>query len=195
MTDRMINQLIALNIIDREEEDIYRFGMEVLSLKILHYVSYLLIAVFFHEIIRFLIFFVAFVLLRKSAGGYHVKTKSGCYICSCIMVLTIILFTKGFSGLLLQQINLGCMAIILTGDIIIWKIAPLGNRSRIFDEEENEIFKHRTRMLLVFENLFVFVLVVMGQNAYVVPIALAVGCEATLLLLERLRKGSNKIGQ
>lgn len=195
MADRIINQLITLDIINREDADVYQFGLEILSLKVFHYISYLLIAISFHEIICFLIFFMAFILLRKSAGGYHAKTKGRCYFSSCITVLVMIMCIKGFSGLTLWQISLGCMLIVLAGDMIIWKIAPLGNRSRILDEEENKIFRHRTHLFLVFENLFVFMLMAMRQNAYALPIVLAVGCEAALLLLEKLRKGSNEIEQ
>lgn len=102
---------------------------------------------------------------------------------------------KRFSGLLLWQISLGCVPIVLVGDIIIWKMAPLGNRNRTLDEEENRIFKHRAHAFLIFENLFVFMLMALGKSIYAVPIVLAVGCEAVLLLLEKLRKGSNEIEQ
>ena len=195
MADRIIRQLIALELIDGEEEDIYRFGLEVLSLKVLHYVIYLLIAAFLHEIPRFLILAVAFILLRKSAGGYHAKTKSGCYVGSCVTVLIMILCIKGFSGLVPRQIILGSMFIMLAGDIIIWKMAPSGNRSRTFDEAEKRIFKHRTRMVLIFETISVSVLIAAGKEVYAIPIVLAIGCEMVLLLLEKLRKGSHEIEQ
>lgn len=192
MADRIIRQLIALELIDGEEEDIYRFGLEVLSLKVLHYVSYLLIAAFLHEIPRFLILAVAFILLRKSAGGYHAKTKSGCYVGSCVTVLIMTLCIKGFSSLVPWQIILGSM---LAGDIIIWKMAPSGNRSRTFDETEERIFKHRTRMVLIFETISVSVLIAAGKEVYAIPVVLAIGCEMVLLLLEKLRKGSHEIEQ
>lgn len=195
MTDRIISQLIALELIDGEEEEIYRFGLEVLLLKALHYASYLLIAALMHEIPRFFILALAFILLRKSAGGYHAKTRSGCYIGSCVTVLILILCIKVFSGSAFWQITLGCMFIILAGDLIIWKVAPSGNRNRILDEEENRIFKHRTRMILIFENISVFVLIAVGKGIYTIPIILAIGCEMVLLLLEKLRKGSHEIEQ
>ena len=37
MTDRILSQLIKLNMIDSEDEEIYRFGLEGLSLKLIHY--------------------------------------------------------------------------------------------------------------------------------------------------------------
>lgn len=195
MADKIIRQLIALELIDGEEEDIYRFGLEVLSLKVLHYASYLLIAAFLHEIPRFIAFVLAFILLRKNAGGYHAKTKSGCYVGSCVTVLTMILCIKGFSVLAPWKITLGSMFIMLAGDIIIWKMAPSGNRSRIFDETEERIFKHRTHIVLIFETLAVSVIIAAGKEVYAIPVGLAIGCEMVLLLLEKLRKGSHEIEQ
>ena len=87
MTDRILNQLIKLNIIDSEDEEIYRFGLEGIFLKLIHYLSYFLIAALLREWVRFLLFFSAFLLLRKNAGGYHAKTKGGCYVSSCLTVL------------------------------------------------------------------------------------------------------------
>lgn len=195
MADRIIRQLIALELIDGEEEDIYRFGLEVLFLKVLHYASYLLIAAFLHEIPCFLILVFAFILLRKSAGGYHAKTKSGCYVGSCVTVLIMILCIKEFSVLAPWQITLGSILIMLAGDISIWKTAPSGNRSRIFDETEERIFKHRTHIVLIFETLAVSVIIAAGKEVYAIPIVLAIGCEMVLLLLEKLRKGSHEIEQ
>ena len=40
MTDRIIKQLMKLQIINSEEEEIYRFGLEALFLKGVHYISY-----------------------------------------------------------------------------------------------------------------------------------------------------------
>lgn len=153
MADRIIGQLVTLGLIDREEEPIYRFGLEALVLKALHYASYLLIAVSFCEVFRFLVFFTAFTMLRKNAGGYHAKTKGGCYVGSCATVLAMLLCIKGFSVLPPLLAVLVCLSITLTGNIVVWVVAPLGNRNRAFDKEEDRVFKHRTHIYLISENL------------------------------------------
>lgn len=193
MTDRILSQLIKLNIIDSEDEEIYRFGLEGLFLKIIHYSSYLVIAFFSHEVIRFLIFFASFLVLRKSAGGYHAKTKGGCYISSCLTVLCMMICLRLFTNWE-YSLQIGSVLVILA-DVCIFLIAPLGNRNRILDQEELQIFKRRSYGFLILENFLIVLLTLTGQIKYAVPVLLAVGCEGVLLLLEKMRKGSNEVEQ
>ena len=194
MTDRLISQMIKCNIIDKEDEEIYRFGLEGLILKLVHYTTYLLIAVFLGEVIPFFIFFVSFLILRKNAGGYHAKTKSSCYISSCLTVLGIIVFMK----YLREWNNLGLILsfCISLADIAIFIIAPLGNKNRELDEEEVMHFKRRTRLFLIIENIFFIVFTIAEKENYVVTIAIvtAVICEAVLLLLEKIRRENDETG-
>ena len=193
MTDRVLNQLIKLNIIDSEDEEIYRFGLEGISLKLIHYLSYLLIAVLLHEGMRFLIFFSAFLLLRKNAGGYHAKTKGGCYVSSCITVLCMTICIKEAVG----WRNLIPVTGILTvlADIVIFALAPLGNRNRILEQEEIIAFRRRSYAFLILENVFAILLVMIGIKEYAFPVVLAIICEVVLLLLEKMREGSNEVEQ
>ena len=156
--------------------------------------TYLLIAVFLGEVIPFFIFFVSFLILRKNAGGYHAKTKSSCYISSCLTVLGIIVFMK----YLREWNNLGLILsfCISLADIAIFIIAPLGNKNRELDEEEVMHFKRRTRLFLIIENIFFIVFTIAEKENYVVTIAIvtAVICEAVLLLLEKIRRENDETG-
>lgn len=193
MTDRILSQLIKLNIIDSEDEDIYRFGLEGISLKLVHYLSYFLIATLLREWMRFLIFFSAFLLLRKNAGGYHAKTKGGCYVSSCLTVLCVIVCIKASAYWQYAAPAVGI--IMLLADAAVFALAPRGNRNRVFDREETAAFRKRSYGFLTAENMLVILLWVTGVKEYVFPVMLAVICEAVLLLLEKMREGSNEVEQ
>lgn len=186
MTDKLVNQMIKLQVIDNDEKEIYRFGIESLLLKLLHYSSYLLIAAFLGEIVRFLLFFFTFLLLRKSAGGYHAKSKAGCYCISCFTVLSAIVCMKIFSNYEnnLEILATGFLLTILC-DVIIIRFAPLGNRNRELEEAETIYFRKRTRIILFGENSIIFLLGFMRLEEYAVSIVLAIVCQAILLLLEK----------
>lgn len=185
MIDRILNQMVRLNVINRDDEEIYRFGLEAVSLKLIHYSSYLIIAVLLHEGICFLIFFTAFLLLRKSAGGCHAKTKGGCYVCSCLMVFCTLLCMKG--AVVYKYVAPVGEILLLAADVSIYQLAPLGNRNRMLDEEEIFLFRKRTIVFLVLENLLVMVLGITGKTEYAIPIVFALGTEAGLLILEKIR--------
>lgn len=185
MTDRILNQLIRLDIIDGEDEEIYRFGLEGLSLKLIHYSSYLVIAFFAHEMPRFLIFFAAFLVLRKSAGGYHAKTKAGCYISSCLIVFCIVAGVRVVTDW--EYIIPAGGILMIFSDICILALAPLGNRNRQYDEEEMQLFRKRTINLLILVNVLAIIFWLAGKVNYAIPITLAAGVEAGILLIEKIR--------
>jgi len=84
----------------------------------------------------------------------------------------------------------------IIADIVIYKLAPLGNKNRELDEEEVMYFKRRTRVFLMVENIVFIVLAMAEKENYVVTIsiAMAIICEAVLLLLEKMRKGNDETG-
>lgn len=193
MTDRILSQLIKLNIIDSEDEEIYRFGLEGILLKLIHYFSYFLIAVLFREWVRFFIFFSAFLFLRKNAGGYHAKTKGGCYVSSCLTVLCVIIGIK--AAAYCQYAVPAAGILVLFADTAVFALAPRGNRNRMLDQEETAAFRRRSYGFLIAENMLAILLLAAGLKEYAFPVMLAVICEAVLLLLEKMREGSNEVEQ
>lgn len=188
MTDRILDQMLKLHIIEEEEEEIYRFGLEGLMLKLLHYTSYLLIAAFSHTLVQFLVFFTAFLLLRKSAGGYHAKTRTGCYIGSCLTVAVVILCMKAFSAWNDNMpIDIIFDVFMMPAAVMIWWIAPLGNRNRNLDTSEIKYFRKKTLIFLAGEISSVVLITVMKQEEYAGAIVLALICQAFLLVIEKIR--------
>lgn len=185
MTDRILDQMIRLHIVDSEEAEIYRFGLEGLLLKIVHYISYLLIAILFGEVLQFLLFFAAFMVLRKSAGGYHAKTKAGCYIVSCLTVAVEVTSIK-FIAAWKYAVEI-CLILTIVADGFILRIAPLGNHNRELDETEIRYFRKRTLIFLAVENFIIFLLFITKQTYCAIPVVLAIFCQMILLI-------SGKIG-
>ena len=191
MTDRLLKQMIKWDIIRSEDEEIYRYGLEGLILKLMHYTSYLIIAVLFREMLAFLFFFFAFLLLRKNAGGYHAKTRVHCYIFSCATVLCVLTIMKTIPEW--GSTTILTAGLILLSDLIICITAPMENENRPLDEEEKNCFRKRCLGVLAVENIFFWLLNTLGKDTFALAIALAVICEAILLLLGKIRKGNNEI--
>ena len=69
---------VSQNIVKSEYEDIYAYGMEILLSTVINGVIVLFIAILSDTVLPSLLFFTAFILMRRSAGGYHAKTHIGC---------------------------------------------------------------------------------------------------------------------
>lgn len=142
--DKIIENLIGNNLVDFADEEMYRFGIEVTMLKVLHYTSYLVIALCMNKLFAFAVIFTVFYIFRRNTGGFHAKTRIGCYLFSCAAIFLSLFATD-------LNFNWWIAATITILDLIILLIlSPVHNRNRNLDTEEIEYFKRRLKVLSVF---------------------------------------------
>lgn len=156
--DILTNQLLEKNMIPKEEEEIYRFGIECLSIKAVTFLTYVIIALVMVKFKDFAIIMLTFVPLRKSAGGYHAKTKLRCYLLSCGLLIAALFLCRGAATFHIWTVIL-CMA-----DIAFLWMAPVDNENKRMDEEEILFFKKRTRIVLLLVNAGCAVLAFLGLH-------------------------------
>ena len=78
ITDTLWNQ----GIIQEEDVNKCRYGLDIFISSVLEIVSILIIAAVIGNFFQTLLFFAAFIPLRVYAGGYHADTKLRCYFVS-----------------------------------------------------------------------------------------------------------------
>lgn len=69
---------VMQEIVKSEHEEIYAYGMEILLSTVINGVMVLIIAAITKTLLPSLIFFAAFIIMRRTAGGYHANTHGGC---------------------------------------------------------------------------------------------------------------------
>lgn len=134
-------------LVDEEDIEIYQFGLECILLKFVHVVSYLFIGVCMGELPSLLISGSILILLRRKTGGYHAKTRMGCYIFSCCVVSFLCLFNK-----IKMAFTVGIIGMVVA-DILILLFAPVENENRKLESDEKNHFRKQTIGLLVMVNV------------------------------------------
>lgn len=172
----IINLLILENEISEEDIKVYYFGLECIILKILHYISYIIIGVSMDAIMSLLISACAFMPLRSNAGGYHAKTRIRCYIFSCIMVVCMCV---GNRTVMHKEIYV--IALIIY-DIIITIFSPVDSYSNILNANEKKRQKRKTLIILVVFNILVLITMYKNINIFRYLIN-GIGLVAFLLML------------
>lgn len=185
MTDKLLNCMLLWQIIDKDETEIYRFGLESMKLKVLHYSTYLLIAIFTGELTRFLTFFIAFSLIRKNRGGYHAETSRQCYVVSCLTVGGFCLLIKILPLWKHVAVVLGTIVVIL--DVQVWKLAPSANKNRELDRDEIVAFRKKTRIFLAIDNVILIILFILRSVNYATAVSMAIILESILLIVNKMR--------
>lgn len=179
----IVKQLIANQIISQEEEEIYEFGLESLILKFIHCISYLCIGIYLNQLPELII--IAFVLipLRRSAGGYHARTRMGCYIFSCIYIFSTLLILQAIQSEFIWWM------ILVISDVIIILMSPADNENKKLDTNEIEYYSKKVRLILICVNMICVLLSVLHLSQIEVVIkslACGVFAEAGLLLFHKV---------
>lgn len=81
--------MILNNMIDKNEKELFIYGIELIISNISSIFIVLLLGILFHKLIEAITLLILLWILRYYAGGYHAKTMLRC---SCITILTFLLF-------------------------------------------------------------------------------------------------------
>ncbi len=171
----IIEKLVINKIIQEEESEIYKFGMECLVLKLFHCISYIGIAVCLKMLPELAVIGCVLIPLRRNAGGYHAKTKTECYIFSCFYVLIILFVSKTVIN---QFIWWGALVL---SDVIIYLMSPVDNENRRLDKEEALYYRKKSRYILILANISSIILE--AVNLYNIGGLLRCGICATAFLM------------
>ncbi|MDR0914802.1 MAG: accessory gene regulator B family protein [Oscillospiraceae bacterium] len=137
---------VANKVIEQEDEQYYRYGLEVLISTSLSIISVIIISIITNRFFETLLYLAGFIPLRTVAGGYHAKTHLRCYlvlIFSYLIFLSIIFFLP-----LAAVMYLGYAAIVLA-TVLILVLAPIDDPNRPFTDDERQKFKKRSRLALL----------------------------------------------
>lgn len=110
------------------------------------------IGIVMDALLECVVFLLAFLPLRQYAGGYHAKTKVGCYFLSvaCIWVAMNILVHQEFKKYILV---IACAMVI-----VIFLLAPVENENRKLSCDEKIRYGKIAKIILLFEmSLILFV--------------------------------------
>lgn len=146
-------------IIEQDEIDVYRFGVQLLSETVLSFAIFLIIAALFGSIIEFIIFTAAFALLRQYAGGYHADKFISCLlISSCIITA------------FCAAIHLPDMAIYVVGVLslislsVILLLSPVDSKYKPVPDSDKK--KYRKKLILFLFAEIVSVSVIMPYSIH-----------------------------
>jgi len=178
VTDRMI----ALGIISSDDKDCYCYSVQGLLEKSLCLTLIVLLATVFHSFIEVIAFLCVFMLIRRSADGFHCKTTVGCFCASTIMALSTIWTSRIFSGYSLVWVG-----VVVCSVITLCIVATFNNPELNLTERELNHLKKRSRITsLMTGGITVVIILVIPNNDIVYYLALGIVYNALSLLIAKI---------
>ncbi len=141
------------NIIDKEDIEIYEYGLEILILTVFELISIILISIFLSKLFVTLLFLLSFCVLRLFAGGYHAKTSGRCYL-AFLTVYAVYLFIQ-YLSLPLTVVPIAFSAI---SELIILLYAPVDHENKRLSAKTSKRCRLISILVVSVETLAVVIL-------------------------------------
>lgn len=177
----LVNSFLQNGIISKEDIEIYQFGIECFVLKFVNCLSYIIIGFLMKMPLELFLMGGILIPLRRSAGGYHAKTRAGCYLFSCIVV------TLALSLCRIQFVQYIWYAMLFIADLFIMLLAPVDNENKIMDTSEKAHFRKKTMKLLIITNILCSVGILIKNRQLFVPMIMGIVVSAFLVVLGKYK--------
>lgn len=186
LADSLTARFLAHEIISSDEKEIVKFGLENIGSTLLGLAIILAIGSYFDYLLGSFVLWLLQFPLRKNAGGFHAKTKAGCLLTSAVIfyVCAIIYLRLELSS----QLYLLIMAILFC---IIFLMAPVDSENKRLDKMEYEVYRRRTRFVLIAEGGLFILAFIMDWKMLMRAVAMVYSIVGVLLLSGQLKNWIN----
>lgn len=186
LANKITRVLINYEIIGKEDEEIYRYGFEMLIYFIVNLSIAVFIGILFHKFIHTLLFLGCYCTIRQFTGGYHANSYTKCTLIFTIIYLVTVLLTNNLE---VDKMKIPLLVLLIISLIIIYRFAPLDHRNKPLSEEEKKQYKNvAINLVKVIGMLIGITLILDIFTTYILYPVCAIIWIAILLVLGRYKK-------
>jgi len=160
---RTTDWLVQGGSIAEEERDVYEFGLDKFFSMLSNFIFAAGLGLLFGMLAQTVVFYVAYIMIRVYAGGYHADRPLRCFFFS-ISVIVPCLFAIHF-----QQVwNTPVVFYSLLGlcSTILVTLGPTGNKDKMLDELEKTVYRRRLLRNLAIATILAIALFLFAFSYY-----------------------------
>lgn len=176
------HKMLELGLIKNYEVDLVIYGLELFLIKISHYCGIFILAYLIAEIKGLLImtiFITPYLYLRSKTGGYHSKTRVGCFIISILITLFMLYFNAFYDKTMM--ILFGIIA-----SIYIYLQSPIENENVPLTRDECLGLRKKIKRFLIIMYIVNYYLIVYNFEKYAYLLIMAVIFDSFLMLIQNI---------
>lgn len=182
---RLTNTLINNHQIDESERCLYEYGFFIFLSNAIYVIITLILGSIFNILFESIVFYVAFSLIRRYAGGFHASSEINCTLITSISIFLCLLCTK-----LCETNNIQTPILVLTiiAAVSIFVFCPLDTPEKPLTKEEYKYFRKISWLIL----LLIVLTISFGWHFklefIMYPCCMSLILESTLLVLGKIKR-------
>jgi len=133
----------------------YTYGLQQVCMNLVNTIVLMIMGIYMQMLFETVIFVISFKAFRKYAGGYHSKTRLGCFALTNAVVLVVLSVMKYL------RVNISIyLGLYLMSVLIIFMFAPVETENKKLDSIERVIYRKRAIIVLIVQSIIVGVLLI-----------------------------------
>lgn len=182
----LTEKLFVNGAISEDEQELYIYGLFILFSQLMYLAIACLIGLMLGCFVESIIFYIAFQIIRRYAGGYHASTETRCEILSTLSILICIILIKLSKAYDAQTLFLIISAI---SSVFIFALSPLDTPAKPLSKKEFKFFRKISCITLFAINVVVAVSYFLNFQFLFFPCCTSLILENILLILGKWQKG------
>lgn len=134
LSEKIASFFVCSKIIQNENKEVYEYGLQLLLSTVANGLIALTLAVVSGTLIQCIFYLTAFVVIRKSAGGFHAKTHWGC---CCILAVVISVFIVIIKLVPHEFYTVMSIASAVISFVTVLIFAPLEHPNKPLNDSDN----------------------------------------------------------
>ena len=171
LSKRLASFFVCRKIIEKEDEEVYEYGLQLLLSTIANGLIALLIAFITGTFLQCILYLTAFVIMRKNAGGYHAQTHFGCCCILAVVISCFIAFLKFAPTDVYIPIALFSIAFSV---IIVFLLSPLEHKNKPISSEDKIRLKRKSKIYILTISVIIIMLGMVNFKTAMISIALGI---------------------
>lgn len=181
----MASFFVRNKVIKNEDEEVYEYGLQLLLSTVFNGIIALILAIISGTVLQCIYYLAVFVLLRKSAGGFHAKTHFGC---CCILVTVLSLFVMFIKFVPNEAYGIVSAIAVAFSVVIILMFAPLEHENKPISDRDKIRLRKISVIYAVLFTLIVLGLFIAQLKIIMVCIALGMFTASSSMLVAVIEK-------
>lgn len=128
---KIVDYFAQNEAIDREDAEIYGYGLYFIISDVIDFAITFIAAFLIKAFPQTILYYIAFIGLRRCAGGYHASTRIRCFMISMITWFVSIMLIRLTSSLTLLSGMLALMSCV-----VIWLYSPVEHSNNPLTSEQ-----------------------------------------------------------
>lgn len=185
LSKRMASFFVRNDVIKSEDEEVYEYGLQLLLSTVFNGILALVLAIISGTVWQCVCYLAVFILIRKSAGGFHAKTHLGCCCILTVVLSLFVLFIKFVPTNIYAAITVFAVAFSVA---VILIFAPLEHENKPISDKDRKRLRKISIIYAILISIIISLLFIANMKEIMVCLALGMFTASSSMMVAVIEK-------